>query len=110
MQQCEIWLADLNPIKGNEQKGFRPVVIISGNVLNKYLNIVITCPLTTQVKGYKGNVILEPDAENGLVKKSEVLIFHIRSLSKERLIKKIGRISNEQLEKIKLGLNEILKY
>ena len=41
MKQCEIWYADLNPVKGSEQKGHRPVVIISGNMLNKYLEIVL---------------------------------------------------------------------
>ena len=64
MKQREIWYADLNPVKGSEQKGFRPVVIISGNVVNKYLNIVIACPLTTKIKGYKGNIILQPDDIN----------------------------------------------
>ena len=110
MKQCEIWYANLNPVKGSEQKGFRPVVIISGNVVNEYLKIVIACPLTTQIKNYKGNIILEPDEINGLSAKSEILIFHVRSISKERLIKKIGQISDNQLEKLKDGLNDILRY
>ena len=41
MRQKEIWYADLNPVKGREQAGYRPAVIISGNVLNKYLDFVI---------------------------------------------------------------------
>ncbi len=110
MKQCEIWYADLNPVKGSEQKGFRPVVIISGNVVNEYLKIVIACPLTTQIKNYKGNIVLEPDNINSLSAKSEILIFHVRSISKERLIKKIGQISENQLEKLKSGLNDILRY
>ena len=110
MTQCEIWYADLNPIKGSEQKGFRPVVIISGNLLNKYLQIVIACPLTTKIKGYKGNIILEPNSQNGLLKKSEVIVFHIRSISKERLVKKTGSITSKQLSEIKQGLRDVLKY
>lgn len=110
MKQCEIWLADLNPVRGREQKGMRPVVIVSGNVLNDYLPIVITCPLTSKIKGYKGNLILEPDELNGISTKSEVLTFHIRSLSKERLLKKVGRITDKQLEEIKSGLGDILRY
>jgi len=110
MTQCEIWYADLNPIKGSEQKGFRPVVIISGNLLNKYLQIVIACPLTTKIKGYKGNIILEPNNQNGLLKKSEVIVFHIRSISKERLVKKTGSITSKQLSEIKQGLRDVLKY
>ncbi|MCY1720905.1 type II toxin-antitoxin system PemK/MazF family toxin [Prolixibacteraceae bacterium Z1-6] len=110
MKQCELWLADLNPVRGSEQRGFRPVVIISGNVLNEYMPIVIACPLTTKIKGYKGNPILEPNTSNQLTKKSEILTFHIRSISKERLVKKIGRITDQQLEELKQGLGDILRY
>lgn len=110
MKQCEIWYADLNPVKGSEQMGFRPVVIVSGDMLNQYLQIVIACPLTKKIKGYKGNIILDPHDMNGLTQKSEVMIFHIRSISKERLVKRIGCISGEQLKQIKQGLNDILRY
>ncbi len=110
MLQQEIWYADLNPVKGSEQKGYRPVVIISGNMLNQYLNIVIACPLTSIIKGYKGNVILEPTTQNGLTQRSEILTFHVRSISKDRLVKKIGTIADEELEHLKQGLDDILRY
>ncbi len=110
MKQREIWYADLNPVKGSEQKGFRPVVLISGNLLNKYLQVVITCPLTTKIKNYKGNVILKPTKENGLKKKSEIMIFHVRSISKDRLIEKIGNITVDELNHLKHGLDDILRY
>lgn len=110
MRQCEIWYANLNPGKGSEQLGFRPIVIVSGNLLNEYLQIVITCPLTTKIKNYKGNVILEPDEINGLTEKSEIMTFHIRSVSKDRLVKKIGRITEKQLNELKIGLDDILRY
>ncbi|NQT77907.1 MAG: type II toxin-antitoxin system PemK/MazF family toxin [Bacteroidetes bacterium] len=110
MKQCEIWYAELNPVKGSEQKGHRPVVIISGDLLNKYLPIVITCPLTTKIKGYKGNLIIEPNDRNGLSQKSEVMVFHIRSISKDRMIKKIGSISRKELGLLKQGLEDILRY
>ena len=110
MKQAEIWYADLNPVKGNEQAGYRPVVIISGNLLNKYFNIVIVCPLTTKIKNYKGNLVLKPTEQNGLDNTSEILTFHVRSISKDRLVRKTGKISENELEQIKSGLNEILKY
>ena len=110
MKQAEIWYANLNPIVGSEQSGHRPVLIISGNMLNKYLNIVIMCPLTTKIKNYKGNLVIEPTKQNGLTSKSEILTFHIRSISKDRLIKKIGSITEDEIEQIKVGLNEILRY
>jgi mRNA interferase MazF len=110
MKQGEIWYANLNPVTGSEQSGHRPVLIISGNLLNEHLPVVICCPLTTKIKNYKGNIILEPDQENNLTQKSEVLTFHIRSVAKERLEKKTGKVSADQIALLKKYLNEILTY
>lgn len=110
MKQAELWYTDLNPVVGSEQAGWRTVVIVSGNLANTYLNTVICCPLTSKIKNYKGNVILEPGKENKLKTRSEILTFHIRSISKERLVKKIGEISKEQLAAVKKGLDEIWRY
>lgn len=110
MRQRGIWYADLNPVLGSEQQGFRPVVIISGDLLNANLQIVIACPLTSKIKNYKGNVILDPTETNGLEKQSEIMILHIRSISKSRLVEKIGSISNQQLVALKQGLEDILRY
>ena len=110
MKQREIWYANLDTSKGSEQKVARPVVIISGNVLNTHLPIVIACPLTSKIKNYKGNIILEPDNENGLLEKSEVMVFHIRSISKNRLFKNTGTITPGQLALIRQGLEDILRY
>ncbi len=110
MKQGEIWYVNLDPTKGSEQVGFRPVVIVSGNLLNKYLKVVITCPLTTKIKDYKGNIVLNPNAENGLKEKSEVLIFHIRSISKDRFEKKVGSITVDEIKTLKIGINDILNY
>lgn len=89
MKQGEIWYASLDPVKGSEQGGYRPMVILSGNLLNQYLPIVICCPLTTKIKNYQGNIVLQPDEKNNLQEVSEILTFHIRSVSKERLQKKL---------------------
>ncbi|MGB1004113.1 MAG: type II toxin-antitoxin system PemK/MazF family toxin [Salibacteraceae bacterium] len=108
MKQGEIWYSNHSPTKGSEQSGFRPVLIISGNMLNTYLPIVICCPLTSKIKEYKGNVILQPSSNNGLEKISEVLTFHVRSVSKERLVKKIGVVSENEIQQVKDCLNDIL--
>lgn len=110
MKQGELWYANLNPVKGSEQAGMRPLLIISGNLLNTYLNVVICCPLTTKIKNYKGNLVLQPDSSNNLIENSEVLTFHIRSVAKERLVRKIGKISNDELRQVKKCLDEILTY
>jgi mRNA interferase MazF len=110
MKQGELWYANLSPVVGSEQAGMRPLLIISGNLLNTYLNVVICCPLTTKIKNYKGNLVLNPDNINNLSETSEVLTFHVRSVSKNRLIKKIGNVSKEELRLVKKCLDEILTY
>lgn len=110
MKQGEIWQANLNPTTGSEQAGFRPVVILSGNLLNQHLNVVIVAPLTTKVKGYKGNPILDPNMINGIKIKSEMLVFHIRSISKTRLSKKLGTVTESELAMAVKTLNDILNY
>jgi len=110
MKQGEIWELYLNPVEGSEQSERRPAVILSGNMMNTYLGVVIVCPLTTKIKNYKGNVVLNPNNENNLKQTSEVLTFHVRSVSKVRLKKLIGVVSTDQLKTIKAGLDDILRY
>ena len=110
MKQRDIWIVDLNPIKGSEQQGVRPVVVVSGNAMNGNLGICIVCPLSTKIKEYAGCLVLSKDSLNGLDKDSEVITFQIRTNSGERFIRKIGEINIVQLEVIKKGLNEILTY
>jgi mRNA interferase MazF len=110
MKQGEIWYTDLNPVKGSEQAGFRPVIIVSGNLLNQHANVVICVPLTTQIKNYHGNLVLNPSASNGLKSSSEALTLHVRSISKDRLLERVGSISKPELKQIHTCLNEILTY
>jgi mRNA interferase MazF len=110
VRQGEIWYTDLNPTKGTEQAGQRLVVIISGNLLNQHLNVVIVSPLTTKIKNYKGNPVIRPTKVNGLKQESEMLVFHIRSVSKDRLITKVGNIEKNELTLAVKTLNDILKY
>lgn len=110
MKQGEIWYTNLNPTEGSEQAGFRPVVIISGNLLNKYANVVVCCPLTSQIKNYHGNLVLSPTPTNGLSETYEVLTLLVRSLSKKRLQQKIGTLSSAEIKQIHKCLNEILVY
>ncbi len=110
MIQGEIWYADLNSAKGSKQAGLRQVVIVSGNLLNRHLPIVIVMPLTTKIKKYKGNPILEPNSTNGLSAISEMLVFHVRSVSKDRLVRKVGNIEENELKYSIKTLNDILRY
>jgi len=110
MKQGDIYLVDLNPVIGNEQKGIRPMVIISGNAMNDHLNICIACSLSSRIKKWAGCIVLKKDKRNNLDEDSEVITFQVRTISKDRMIKKIGEITREQLEIIKKGLSDILTY
>ncbi|MDP2424556.1 MAG: type II toxin-antitoxin system PemK/MazF family toxin [Bacteroidales bacterium] len=110
MKQRDIWLVDLNPVKGSQQQGVRPVVIVSGNAMNDHLGVGIACPLSSKINNYTGCLMITKDHVNGLENDSEIITFQIRTISKERLVLKLGEISKEQLLAIKEGLNEILTY
>ncbi|NVJ86990.1 MAG: type II toxin-antitoxin system PemK/MazF family toxin [Algoriphagus sp.] len=107
MKQGEIWYADINPVRGSEQAGYRPVAILSGNLMNRYLNLVIIAPLTSKIKNYKGNPILKPSPTNGLKQDSEILIFQLRSVSKEHLIEKVGELTKVELSQALETLNDL---
>ena len=110
MKQGEIWFANLDPTTGSQQAGFRPLLIISGNLLNDLAPVLVCCPLTTQIKNFHGNLVLEPTKQNGLKTKSEVLTLHIRSVSKNRFKEKIGKIDQEQMKIVHKCLEDILNY
>ena len=110
MRQKDIYFANLNPTKGSEQRGIRPIVIVSGNAMNDNLGVCIICPLSTKIKNYAGCILLKKDKINSLKEDSEVITFQIRAISMESLTEKIGEIADAQLEDIKKGLNDILTY
>lgn len=110
MKQKEVWLVDLNPVKGSEQRGVRPVVVISGNSMNNHLNMAIVCPLSSKIKHYPGCITLTKSKANGLSIDSEVIVFQIRTIDASRFVKKLGEVEEDDLRKIKLGLLDVLKY
>lgn len=101
-----IW-ADLNPVRGREQAGLRPVLIVSHEVFNERSKTVIALALTSQLPKAGFPLTFELESRS-LPKRSWVKISQIRTLSVERLDKKIGKIPPEQLNQIVKGLNEII--
>ncbi len=108
IKQKDIFWANLNPSKGSEQAGKRPVVVISAGAMNDNMPICIVCPISGQVKEYPACVVLLKSKHNGLKKDSEILTFQIRTISQDRLTKKIGNISNSQLKSVFDGLRDVL--
>lgn len=103
----EILWADLDPTKGREQAGRRPVLIVSNDVFNERSGTVIAVAVTSQPQraGFPLTVEL---AGGGLPRRSWVKVSQIRTLSSERLGKRIGRASPEELLRVIEGLNEIV--
>lgn len=101
-----IW-ANLDPTLGREQAGARPILILSENIFNDRSGTVIAVVLTSQQPSAGFPLTFEL-SDPKLPKKSWVKISQIRTLSTERLGRKIGRASDEELETIVEGLNEII--
>ena len=101
-----VW-ADLNPTRGHEQSGQRPVLVISHDVFNEHSGTVIAVALTSQPQKAGFPLTIELSHPK-LPMKSWVKISQIRTLSIERLGQKIGRASAEELGQIIEGLNEIV--
>jgi mRNA interferase MazF len=104
----DVLFADLNPVRGHEQAGLRPVVILSQDVFNERSGTVIAMALTSVPQRAAFPLTLELPDEVGLPKKSWVKVSQIRTLSTQRLGKKIGRLSPETLGLLVEGLNEII--
>ena len=103
----EIRWADMNPVRGREQAGQRPVLILSQDVFNERSGTVLAVALTSQPQRAGFPLTLELHAR-GLPKKSSVKISQIRTLAVERIGKVIARSSPEELAQVVEGLNEII--
>ena len=103
----DIRWADINSTKGNEQAGIRPVLILSHDVFNERSGTVIAMAITSQPQRAGFPLTFELESEK-LPKKSWVKISQIRTLSVQRIGKKITNISPEILDHIVDGLNEII--
>jgi mRNA interferase MazF len=103
----EIYWADLNPVRGSEQAGMRPIVILSQDVFNQRSGTVIAMAITSQPQRACFPLTLELTGSH-LPKRSWVKISQIRTLAVERLGKKIGTVTADELEQIVEGLNEII--
>jgi len=97
----EIWLADLNPIRGSEQAGIRPVIIFQNDLINKFTTTVLTIPLTTNLRRatLPSCVFISKD-KCGLIEDSVALCHQLRVLDKTRLQNKIGEINQKIISEI----------
>ena len=102
-ERYEIYFADLNPTSGREINKVRPVVIVSQNEMNRYLDTVVVCPLTSSLHPQWRSRIQTPCAG----KDAEIAIDQIRTISKQRLRKKIDRLSDDAAVQLRRVITEM---
>ena len=99
--------AELKPVRGHEQSGRRPVLVLSHDVFNDRSGSVIAVGMTSQEPRAGFPLTLESSAA-GLAKQSWIKISQIRTLSVDRIGPRLARASEEELARVLDGLNEIL--
>ena len=104
IKRGEIYYADLSPIVGSEQGGYRPVLIIQNDVGNKYAPTVIACVVTSRKTKADLPTHVWLNAECGLPKESMVECEQVRTLDKKRLKDFMGSVSKEVMREIDKGL------
>ena len=105
IKRGDIFFADLSPVVGSEQGGFRPVIIIQNDVGNKYLPTVIIAPLTSRISHAKlPTHVPISNLDSTLPKDCVILLEQVKSIDKHRLREKISNVSNEILQKVDKSL------
>jgi len=99
-RQGEIWLTDFNRKKVKEQSKIRPVLILSNNWQNLYNKYAVVAPLTSEEEKLRYvehfEVSIEPSLENGLKKKSKILLHRLLAIDKKlRLVEKVGQVDSK---------------
>lgn len=104
----EVWFADLDPTRGHEQAGHRPVLVVSDSRYNNGpAGLVIVLPITSTRRGVKYHVPVEPP-DGGLTRSGEILCDAVRSISKERLTRRLGLLAGTTLATVERRLNFLL--
>ena len=106
VKRGDIYYADLSPVVGSEQGGIRPVLIVQNDVGNKYSPTVIAAAITSRINKAKMPTHIELCAkEYGLNKDSVILLEQIRTIDKQRLREKTGRLDDELMKRVDEALS-----
>jgi mRNA interferase MazF len=110
MYRGEVWLINLDPTVGAEIKKTRPAVIVNDDAVG-ILPLKVIVPITDWKNRYTvaaWMVRLQPDSENGLAKTSGADAFQVRSVSQERFVRRLGKLSNAVMQDISGALAVVL--
>ena len=104
----EVWFAELGPIRGHEQDGYRPVLVVSDDAMNRSRGgLTVVLPMTTRVRPGRYRVAVHPP-EGGVRTTSFALCDQIRAVSHERLDRRLGVVSAHTLHTISIVLSFLL--
>ncbi len=96
INQYQIFLVNLDPTQGSEIQKTRPCVVVSPNEMNRNLQTVVVCPLTTNLREYPTRVAVVANNKKGLI-----IIDQIRTIDKSRIIKSFGNLSEVEIKNCK---------
>lgn len=106
-KQYDIWLADLNPSIGTEPGKTRPVVIVQTDLLNTGHPSTIVCPITTNVQP-EAEILRIHLKKGQLPMLSDVLVDQPRAIDNKRFIKRLGKLTSDQIRKLRENLKIVL--
>lgn len=102
VQRFDVWLVGLEPTQGSEIRKTRPCVIVSPDEMNRYLRTVIIAPMTSTQKPYPSRVNLTFQR-----KKGQVVLDQVRTIDRDRLLRRLGRISPARASELLSTLKEM---
>jgi mRNA interferase MazF len=102
-ERFSVYRADLNPTRGSEINKVRPVVIVSRDELNQALETVVVCPLTTRLHP-RWRTRLQVVCQG---RKAEIAVDQIRTISKTRLLGKMGALSTREARELRQVISEM---
>ncbi len=101
LKQYQIVLVNLDPTIGSEMKKTRPCVIISPNEMNKFLNTIVLAPMTSSSKSYPTRISVDYNKIKGWI-----VLDQIRTVDRQRIIKVLGHLNDNEIAKVKATLKE----
>ena len=107
LKQYDLWLADLSPAIGTEPGKTRPVVIVQTDLLNEFHPSTIICPISTNVK-LDVEILSVHLTKSQLSKSGDILIDQIRAIDNKRFIKRLGKLTKDQISTLQKNLKIVL--
>ena len=103
----EVYYADLSPVIGSEQGGYRPVLVVQNNKGNRFSTTVIVAPISSKLTNnhLPTHVVIELE---GLQKKSVILLEQLRTIDKKRIREKVGKVNEAMMQEVNMAMRTSL--